>query len=125
MKQLLYIIGGIAITMILFMGGCKLLNKQIFSRQDCERFNIDNIEVRTGIDIPKVENSTCKCAEGTKDAEFTLKLKSAEIDRYVSRNKFELEDNLYINANEDEYTKWFATLDLATQKLKVHIDYKK
>ncbi len=125
MKQILYIFGGIAIAMLLFMGACRLLNKQIFSHQDCKRFNIDNIEVRTGIDIPEVKNSSCKCADGTKDAEFTLKLKPEDIDRYVSRNKFELKDSLYINSNEDEYTKWFATLDLATQKLKVHIDYKK
>lgn len=125
MKLLLYLLGGTVLTLVLFMGGCRLLNKQIFNQQSCERFNIDNIEVRTGIDIPTVENSSCECSRGVKDAEFTLKLKPENIDRYVSRNKFELKDSVYVNANEDEYTKWIANLDLKTQKLKVHIDYKK
>ena len=125
MKQALYIIGGIAVMVILFMGGCRLLSKQIFNHQDCARFNIDNIEVRTGIDIPAIENAICECAPRTKDAEFTLKLEPKDLDHYLVRNKFSWAKGTFVNSNGDDYTKWIATLDIATQKLKIHIDYKK
>ena len=125
MKQLLYITGGIVLLSILFMGGCRMLSKQIFNSQDCARLNFDNIELRTGIDIPKIENAVCECAPGTKDAEFTLKLKPEDLKYYLSRNKFKWVNNILINSSEDEYTKWMATLDTATQKLIIHIDYKK
>lgn len=125
MKQLLYIISGITILSFLFMGGCRILNKHIINRQDCARFNIDNIEVRTGIDIPTVENVVCECAPATKDAEFTLTLKRQDLAYYLARNKFSWSQGTFVNSNEDDYTKWMATLDTTTLKLKVHIDYKK
>lgn len=120
---MLYIIGGIAINILLFMGGCRVLSKHIFNRQDCDRFNIDNIEMRTGIDIPAIEKASCECGPGTKDSEFTLALEPNEYDYYLTRNKFELKDDLYINEKKDEYTKWSAVLDTSTQNLKVHLDY--
>ena len=102
-----------------------MLSKQIFNHQDCKRFNIDNIELRTDIDIPKIENAICECAPGTKEAEFTLKLKPEDLEYYLSRNKFKWLNSTFINSNEDDYTKWMANLDTATKKLNIHIDYKK
>ena len=123
MKTFLYFLGAIAISILLFMGGCRTLTKHIFQRQDCARFNIDNIELRTGIDIPATKSANYECAPGSKDAEFTLNLKPEEIDDYITRNKFILKDGLYVNTNENEYTKWYAVLDLSTQNLKIHLDY--
>ena len=81
--------------------------------------------MRTSIDIPKIEDAICKCAPGTKDSEFTLKLKPKDLDYYLSRNKFSWAKGTFVNSKEDDYSKWMGTLDTATQKLKIHIDYKK
>ncbi|MFT6166238.1 MAG: hypothetical protein ACJAV5_000123 [Vicingaceae bacterium] len=101
MKQLLYITGGTVLLSILFMGGCRMLSKQIFNHQDCKRFNIDNIELRTGIDIPAIENAIFECAPGTKDAEFTLKINPEDLEHYLSQNKFKWVNSTFINSNED------------------------
>lgn len=125
MKAFLYTIGGVTLLAILFMGGCRILSKHIFNQQDCKRFVIDNIELRTGIDIPAVVNSTCECSEGTKDVEFTLALKSEKMAHYIERNKFNLQGKEFINTNEDEHSKWLAFLDTTSRQLTIHIDYKK
>jgi len=51
MSKVLKIIGLVVLGVLLFMGSFKLLVRHIFNRQDCERFNIDNIELRTGINV--------------------------------------------------------------------------
>lgn len=61
----------------------------------------------------------------TKDAEFTLTLKRQDLAYCLARNKFSWSQGTFVNSNEDDYTKWMATLDTTTLKLKVHIDYKK
>ena len=125
MKPILYITGGVILLAILFMGGCKIMSMHIFNQQDCKRFVIDNIELRTGIDIPPVLNSTCACSEGTKDVEFILNLKSGKIAPYIERNECNLQGKEFINTDKDEHSKWLAILDTTSQRLTIHIDYKK
>lgn len=126
MKLLLKIVGGLVLAAFLFMGGCSLLTKHIFSRQDCERFNIDNIEVRTGINIPAVSDYACECANGVKDARFTLKLNTdEELQAYIKRNKFVAEGEKYINAQTTEYSEWRAELNPENKALNIHLVYLK
>lgn len=107
------------------MGGCRVLSKQIFNKQSCESFNIDNIELRTGIDIPKVKDYTCTCADGIKDSTFELDLTEEEFESYVSRNKFVKTDSALIKQNETEHTKWMAVLNPTSKSLAIHIEYLK
>ena len=125
MKTFIYFLGAIIVLAVLFMGGCRMMSKHIFNQQDCKRFVIDNIELRTGIDIPPVLNSTCACSEGTKDVEFTLNLKSGKMANYIERNKFNLQGKKFITTAEYEHTKWLAILDTTSQQLNIHIDYKR
>lgn len=125
MKTFLYILAAIVFSILLFMGGCRVLSKQIFNKQSCESFNIDNIELRTGIDIPKVKKSTCNCSDGKKNSTFELDLTEEEFKSYVSKNKFFKTDSTLIKENETEHTKWMAILDPDDKSLTFNIEYLK
>ncbi len=118
----------ITISVLLLLGfvGCKSLINHIYNRTDCERFNIDNIEVRTGIDIPPVSEVICefKESERTKVAVFTLERASLDLARYVKRNDFVDKGAFYLNTGEREDTKWNARLDKEHLELKVSLVYK-
>ena len=68
-----------------FMIGFTLLRRHIFNRTDCERFNIDNIELRTGIDIPAVDSSNCECGDAVKRSNFYLHSEKVNMNDYISR----------------------------------------
>ena len=108
------------------MGSFRLLTKHIYSRTDCEAFNIDNIELRTGIDVPAVIESGCECfiSGNIKTAKFTLDVENLDFERYVSRNKFEWVEGEYRNSGERDDTAWASTLNLETKELTVFIEYK-
>lgn len=125
MKLLFQIIGAFIVAILLFIGGFNLLARHIFSRQDCEMFNIDNVETRTRINIPSISDQTCVCENGVKDATFTLDLAKDEIETYITKNKFKSQGDLFIQGYENEYTNWTAELDTSNLKLSVHIEYKK
>lgn len=104
----------------------KMLSNHIYNRTDCEQFNIDNIEVRTGIDIPAVDDVTCdfKTTENTKISVFMLKKTSLDFDHYIQRNDFVKDGAFYINKGERADTKWEATLSEKDLKLVVSLVYK-
>lgn len=103
------------------------LTKHIYTRTDCERFNIDNIELRANIDIPAIEGSDLECeSDGTtKNSFFKLDKNALILDDYIQENKFVKEGALYVNQGEREDTKWRAELDPETYQLSVTIVYKK
>jgi len=103
------------------------LTKHIYTRTDCEKFNIDNIELRANIDIPPIEGSDLECeSDGTtKNSFFTLDKNAFILDDYIQENKFVKEGDLYINQGEREDTKWRAELDTVSYQLSVTIIYKK
>ncbi len=123
MTKIIQFLGGIVLTCLLCMGGCKLLVKSIFNRQDCERFNIDNIEVRTGIDIPAVTDCDCKSENMTKTSVFTLDTSVIQVAEYREKHKFIATDSLYIRQDSNEYTKWKATLNDKTAELSFILHY--
>ncbi len=116
---------GLFILLLPFLG-CKMLTQHIYNRTDCERFNIDNIEVRTGINIPAVDEVTCeiKAKENTKVSVFRLSKPSLDFSHYVKRNDFIKEGNFYVNRGEREDTEWEAKLNEADLKLVVSLVYK-
>ena len=126
MRIIFYVIGGV--TLFFFLGaiGCKSLIGHIYNRVDCEQFNIDNVEVRTGINIPAVTDVECQCDEAKtiKTNTFILNSDLVDMNDYVSKNKFQLEDGQYKNIGKREDTEWEAILNTETSELKVVIKYR-
>lgn len=121
----LKIIGIIALSVILFFSGCKLLIRDIFNRQECERFNIDNIEVRTGINIPKVSDCDCQVKGNTKTSNFIIDTDHVDLEEYVVKQHFIKMDSLYRLSDKSEHSNWTASLNLETAELRFTLQYLK
>ncbi len=88
-KTLLIILGSITGTIILFMGGCYALGSYIIAHKTCERFSVDNYELRTHTDIPKKKSTTCHydTATKTKSSVFVLDLSAEELSASIEYNQ--------------------------------------
>lgn len=122
-KKVVLLLSAVIMMIVLFFGSMMLLTRHIYERQDCKAFNIDNIELRTGIDIPKVISSKCECSDHRKNAEFVLDLDQLDITDYLSKNKLERAESRYIRAGENHNTKWSANYDSLQATLAVEIEY--
>lgn len=118
-------------TALIIIGALSLFSIQsfvegIYNRTDCEQFNIDNIEVRTGIDIPKILSVDCNfdAATRTKTSTFMLDYTIMDVEDYIRKNEFVLENEQYVNSGERADTKWKAVLDKETGALKISVVYK-
>ncbi len=113
---------------IIFLGftSIKGFTSHIYNRTDCEQMNIDNIELRTGIDIPAVSKVVCefKTAEQMKISVFTLDKNQVDLADYTTRNGFIQKGTQYVKSGERADTKWVANLDATTWKLTVYVKYK-
>lgn len=87
-KTLFIVLGSITGTILLFMGGCYGLGKYIVSHKTCERFSVDNYELRTHTDIPKKKSTTCHfdTATQTKSSVFVLDLSPKELSASIKHN---------------------------------------
>ncbi len=117
-------LGTIGIVVLLIVVGFNALGRHIYNRTDCERFNIDNIELRIGIDIPSIIDCECSSDGDVKESKFTIDTSEVDINRYIKRNKFDKKDSLYINQGETSYTKWIATFNDESASLNIRIEYK-
>lgn len=124
MKKIAIGIGIIILCMLMFMGGIRLLTRHIFDSRQCARFNIDNIELRTGIDIPKIKEVECECDDTSKMNNFILDLNEEEMKKYISINEFEQSGRGYKKNGDDEYSQWLALLNPTSKELMVYIGYK-
>ncbi len=126
MKHFLYRIGGVTLFFLLAAAGCKSLISHIYKRVDCEQFNIDNIELRTGINIPSIRDVECECNEAKtlKTNTFILNSDIVDLPDYISKNKFKLEDGQYKNIGKRKDTEWEAVLNTETSELKIVIKYR-
>lgn len=109
---------------ILIVFGFQAFVKHIYNRNDCKRFNIDNIELRTGINVPYVLNYQCNSNEKIKKASFTIDTLKVDIKNYIKKNKFKQKDSLYKRQGENKNTKWKATLHPKNALLSFTIEYK-
>ena len=111
---------------LLLMLGFKTLVKSIYKSKDCEMYNIDNIELRTGIDIPKVLDVNCEFNDSTntKVAVFTLDTSRFNLSEYIIRNKFEKVDSIFKNTGDENDSRWAAELEPVTASLRVELEYK-
>jgi len=94
---------------------------------NCNQFNIDHVEVRTGIDIPAKQKVTCDLnAAGNRRINTIFIEQYVNLEDYVKKNGFILQkDNQYVNEGTKEDHKWTATLNTHTRELVVVIDYLK
>ena len=114
-------------TIILFgFTSIKSFTNHIYNRTDCEQMNIDNIELRTGIDIPAVSKVICafKTAKQTKVSVFTLDKNKVDLAYYINRNGLIQKGNKYIKLGERADTKWAVSLNSTTWELTVSVQYK-
>ena len=107
------------------MGSIKLLLNHIYDRQDCERFNIDNIECRTGINIPAVTDAECNCENNVKTSCFVIDTAHTNLEKYLMGHRFKkVDDQFAQKMGSDENTEWHATLNYTTGDLYFVINYK-
>lgn len=126
MKILIKTLAILSIIILLGFAGCKGMMNHIYNRTDCMQFNIDNIELRTGIDIPAVSDVVCdfKESERMKVSVFTLEKASLDLTHYIDRNNFVDQGAFYVNAGEREDTKWNASLNKENLELTVELEYR-
>ncbi len=93
---------------------------------DCNGFNIDHIEVRTGIDVPKTVSSFCKLnADQTRrDADFVLDTTIVNINQWLAKNKFTKSGSQYERSGDKADHEWRATFKMDKNQLSVQIIYK-
>jgi 5'-3' exonuclease len=107
------------------MGSIKLLVTHIYNRQDCERFNIDNIECRTGINVPAVTDAECNCENNTKTSCFVIDTAYTNLNEYLVKHNFTKVDDQFAEAKgSNKNTEWSATLNYHTGDLYFLINYK-
>ncbi|MDA8994198.1 hypothetical protein N9H17_02390 [Schleiferiaceae bacterium] len=121
-KKLLILLGFVVGLPLLFMAGCKTLTSTIYQSMDCDQFNIDHIELRTGIDVPKVKRKNCQLNDSTRTVEFEVLLNAEELDAY-SAKYFEWHAPVFTAEGERSDTRWQARLDTSSRALIFHLYY--
>lgn len=128
MKKILLILSAILLFFTLVGFGIYGFSKVIYNSCDCDRFNIDNIELRTGINIPVVKNIECNYDETTKTKKstFIIDTETVNIEDYIQKNKLEKadDDNLYIKSNDIKSHSYNVILNKVTGKLEAEINFK-
>lgn len=108
---------------LLFMQGCKSLVRTIYESMDCDRFNIDHIELRTGIDIPQINRNYCELTETKRTVSFQF-LKTGRDKRAYAEKYFTWsEANTFTSEGANEDTRWSASLDTLTSELIFELYY--
>ena len=128
MKKILLIVSTVLLFAILVAFGIYGFSKIIYNSCNCKRFNIDNIELRTGINIPEIKTVTCNYNEitKTKKSSFIIDTKEVNIEDYIQKNKLAKadENNLYTKSNDIKSHAYKVILNKNTGKLEVQINFK-
>jgi hypothetical protein len=91
-KQMIGVLCAIICMVIVGYGNRARLFNSAMNSNSCQRYNVDNVELRTSIDIPAIERENCSCildeAANTKTNYFKIRTDAVDMDRYVERNSF-------------------------------------
>jgi len=118
-KITMWVLVSIIGTGVLGFGGCAGLFLFCRESNSCERFNIDNIETRTNIDIPSIyggndcpECMSCILDEVTnsKTNYFRIKIDVVDMDWYVQRNSFKSVNEVDLDLSVFEKLVKFPTI---------------
>ncbi|WP_339839299.1 hypothetical protein [uncultured Flavobacterium sp.] len=128
MKKIIFILSGIALLLTLVSFGFYGVSKMIYNSCSCEQFNIDNIELRTGINIPSIKNTECIYDEitKTKKATFLIDTEKVDLEAYILKNKLVKSDygELYVKSNNIKSHSYQGVLNKKIGKLNVEINFK-
>lgn len=124
MKKILIGITLVFVFLGMLYGGVHLFGWHIYNTQSCQRFNIDNIELRTGVNIPAVTSTDCECKDNKKVSKFIIDTQKVDLDDYISRNNFTLVDDLYIKENDTKNSTYKVIFNKKTAELIVDLTYK-
>jgi len=152
LKIIVWTVGTIIGIATIGFGGCVGCHQYIGNSNTCRGFNIDNIELRTRIDIPAIEHGSSSCMYDketkTKTNYFKIRTGEVDMDRYVKRNSFILVNevnmdlsvfdifarkpeitpdniqNYYYNSGERKSTDWLAIVDKNSGDLWVYMKIK-
>ncbi|WP_298903263.1 hypothetical protein [uncultured Psychroserpens sp.] len=124
MKKLLFgsVLLGIAVAML--YGGLHLFGRHIYNTQSCQLYNIDSIELRTGVNIPKITSTDCTCENNRKISKFKIDTDKVDLDDYISKNDFTQVDNLYIKENDTKNSTYKVIFNKAKAEILVDLIYK-
>jgi len=122
MRRFFYIFGALLLLTLLFFQGCRGLSRTIYNSMDCDRFNIDHIELRTGINIPSVTRLDCQIEDNQRIAEFDVHI-SGEDKKQYARRYFKWNGIIYYAQGKDPNTEWSASYDTLTNRLQLQLDY--
>ncbi|MDG5492209.1 hypothetical protein [Psychroserpens sp. SPM9] len=124
MKKLLIGLAAFVLLMAMLYGGLHLFGKIIYDSQSCDMYNIDNIELRTGINVPQITSTDCECKDNRKFSKFVIDTSKVDVDNYISRNDFTLIDDLYIKENDTKNSTYKVVFNKKTAELIVDLTYK-
>ncbi len=110
------------VSPLLLIKGCQSFAKTIYQSMDCDQFNIDHIELRTGIDVPKIKRKYCQLNDSTRTVEFEVLLNSKELKSY-STKYFHWDAPLFTAEGRRSDTEWQASLDTSNRALIFNINY--
>lgn len=122
--------------------GIRSFTKNIYNSQNCEWANIDNIEMRAMVDVPKIESSECNydTLSKTKKVLFILD-KELNVEEYITKNKlqklnetekvtsFHLKseeintETFYFREKTTEWESYKIVLDSKSRKLWIELKY--
>jgi hypothetical protein len=124
LKHFLIILSVLAIFLIAIYGGLHFFGNLIYNTQSCDRFNIDNIELRTGVNIPEIVTSDCECKDNNKISKFIIDSVKVDLDDYISKNEFTRIGNLYVKENDNSNSTYKVTFEKQTAELIINLTYK-
>jgi len=132
------------VVAILCLGyvGIRSFTKNIYNSQSCEWANIDNIEMRAMVDVPKIESSECEydTISKTKKVVFTLD-KELNVEEYISKNNLQKlastekwsslnlkpeeinTQTFYIREKTTQWESYEILLDSKSRKLWINLKY--
>ena len=123
-RNLYIFIGAVIGCSLLFMVGCKTLVKSIYFSMDCDRFNIDHIELRTGIDIPQITRNYCELSDEKRTVSFQLLKTGTDKAEYAQKYFTWNDEGFFKSEGMNDYTVWTATLDTVSNELIFKLHYR-
>ena len=121
--RILLIIAIIFAIPLLLVKGCQSLAKEMYWSMDCDQFNIDHIELRTGIDIPKITRNYCELSPTQRKVSFELHKSGKDKAQYAAKYFDYSGDHLFSASGTRKDHQWFTTLDTTTNELIFIIHY--
>ena len=109
---------------LLLMKGCQSFARTIYNSMDCNQFNIDHIELRTGIDVPQIKRNYCELTDTSRTVSFQLLKTGKDKKAYAEKYFRWSEGSLFVQEGSNSDTRWSARLDTVTSELVFKLHYK-